>query len=405
MNDVKILLADHRADSFGPPVALAEYLKKNCDDFSYVSLPLGFSKTPQFSIRHFISGTLKFNKTINYDIFDGYNWHGDAISDIFREIMNLCRLTRFVFSTSKNKKFDIGIGIDPTTTFILLILQKIGLIRYVAYGNYNDPMTQRSKKSVINSIYKKITKFCLQHSNCVWYRWSNHKNVVHRLYGKFDEKQTFIVPIGLYRKFTREVNRPPKKLICSRHIAEYAGIHLIIQALPDVVKIKPNIEFVVIGDGQYLDTLKTMTKKLNLEHTVKFLGFMPHEKVLKKLSECDIGIATYLPTHLRKTFEPNAEMEALGGTTSTMELLGAGMPIIATRGMGISEAVEKRNAGIAIDYDVTQATNALLNILDEEKFPEMANNAVELSQEYEYDSIYSKTLNSIIDDMNSPKSD
>lgn len=106
-------------------------------------------------------------------------------------------------------------------------------------------------------------------------------------------------------------------------------------ALDDVIKalsyLSENIKFVLSGDGSDLVKLQSLIKKLKLENRVIFLGFLPHQEMLKYLKISDIFIRPSLS-------------EGLG--SSFLEAMAAGLPIIGTPVGGIPDFLIDRETGL-----------------------------------------------------------
>jgi len=107
---------------------------------------------------------------------------------------------------------------------------------------------------------------------------------------------------------------------------KYKGQHLIIEALARLRKqgIK-NFEYHLVGGGDS-SYLLSLSKKLGVSEQVRFLGTMPHEKLMNWLEEIDI----YAQPSLTEGF-PRALIEAMS----------KGLPSIGTRVGGIPELLDK----------------------------------------------------------------
>jgi glycosyltransferase involved in cell wall biosynthesis len=88
-----------------------------------------------------------------------------------------------------------------------------------------------------------------------------------------------------------------------------------------------NFKLIVVGDGRERAKLENLTKKLNLEREVVFLGQRPHQEALAIMKACDVLI---LPSKT-EVFP-----------TVVLEALALGRPVISTRVGGVVE-VESAN--------------------------------------------------------------
>jgi glycosyltransferase involved in cell wall biosynthesis len=76
-------------------------------------------------------------------------------------------------------------------------------------------------------------------------------------------------------------------------------------------------EFWIIGDGPYLDTVKSMAESMNIADAFVFTGRVPFEELLSLTSLCDIAVALYS--------EPMAH---LGLSNKMFEYMMLGMPFL-----------------------------------------------------------------------------
>lgn len=73
-------------------------------------------------------------------------------------------------------------------------------------------------------------------------------------------------------------------------ITRCKGIDTLLRAVPLVLKQIPAAKFMIIGDGPELKKLRKLSRKLEIESSVIFTGWVPFQKIPKYLNEADIGI-------------------------------------------------------------------------------------------------------------------
>jgi glycosyltransferase involved in cell wall biosynthesis len=127
------------------------------------------------------------------------------------------------------------------------------------------------------------------------------------------------------------------------------GIETTLRALPQVVKIKPDVVFLVIGkthpgvvknEGEkYREMLEDKVKKLELEKNVIFINkYLPLAELLEYLQLTDIYLFT--------SRDPN---QAVSGTFSYA--ISCGCPIISTPIPHVKEVLGDNDNGIFFDFD------------------------------------------------------
>lgn len=135
------------------------------------------------------------------------------------------------------------------------------------------------------------------------------------------------------------------------HGAQYAELY--IHAAKQVIDSNVNLQttkFMIIGEGDRLAELKSLTNELKISENIIFTGFVPHKKVPNYLSDADICVACFEDNEITKSKSP----------LKIVEYLAMGKPIIASnvgevRNMvgGVGRLVEPGN------------TNALARAIEE----------------------------------------
>jgi glycosyltransferase involved in cell wall biosynthesis len=195
------------------------------------------------------------------------------------------------------------------------------------------------------------------------------KNILETIYNIPADKIT-VIPHGIHPtplapsyQSKKILSIPTETTILSTFglLSQGKGIEYVIEALPEVIKQYPHIEYLVIGathpviiqeEGEtYRESLQKRIVELGIEKNVRFINtYIPTEKLLTYLSATDIYLATPL--------DPN---QAVSGTLSYA--MGAGRPVIATAFAQAKEDVTPE-AGILVDFkDSKQVSQALLDLL------------------------------------------
>lgn len=98
---------------------------------------------------------------------------------------------------------------------------------------------------------------------------------------------------------------------------ERKGTDVVIDALPEIARMFPNVTLDVIGDGSQLSSLKERAGKLGMATRVRFHGKVAQSEVVARLAACDLFC---YPTTASEGF-PKVVLEAMS----------AGLPIVTTR--------------------------------------------------------------------------
>ena len=142
-----------------------------------------------------------------------------------------------------------------------------------------------------------------------------------------------------------------KKIILSvSNLIKTKGIDYNIKAFSQLIKKYPNLIYLIIGDGSEKNNLKGLTKELKIENHVKFLGKLPHNKVIEYISICDI-------------FSLPSWNEGFG--VVYLEAMINGKPVIAVKGQGIDGIIQNKKNGLLIEpkntVDLIKALDFLIS--------------------------------------------
>jgi phosphatidylinositol alpha-1,6-mannosyltransferase len=156
---------------------------------------------------------------------------------------------------------------------------------------------------------------------------------------------------------------PPVKhgptILASGGVKERKGTHLLIEALPRVRAVIPNVQLVVTGgqgDATYLAQVRQRIDQLGLESCVHLVGMISENDLLAWYQHADVFAVPSLAV--------GDKFEGFG--LVFLEASACGLPVIGTTGSGIEEAILDGQTGLLIPQnDVPALADALLRLLQE----------------------------------------
>ena len=148
------------------------------------------------------------------------------------------------------------------------------------------------------------------------------------------------------------------------------GHQYVIHALPLILKRRPEVYLVVVGDGPYLRVLKRLATDVGIAERVKFLGW--REDILTPLAAMDVfchatlleimSRSTYVSRWRRIPLTPSLAGEPLG--RAVLEASAAGVPVVATDAGGHREIIEHGKTGLLVELaDAPALAAAVLQVL------------------------------------------
>lgn len=166
-----------------------------------------------------------------------------------------------------------------------------------------------------NYIRKKITRFILSRADLITTDGYNAQEAMIEKLGVKKDKIRFI-QFGIDTRifFPKENSQKIYDLISLRSLEPLYDIETLIKAVNIVKKEISEIKYAIAGSGSEEEKLKKLTKELNLEKNINFLGRIGHCNLPKILNDSKIYISTALSDS--------------GLSMSTAEAMACGLPVI-----------------------------------------------------------------------------
>ncbi len=357
----------------GPAQELESYLvARKMKKFRYIGHPFTFAA----DIRSFYSVYKDGNKELSHK---AYGWRLPGVLGYVKDL--LYTLGWLLFS---GEKYDLYIGVDNLNAFAGLMLRALGKTDTVFFYTI-DYIPKRFDNRLLNRLYHWMDSYCVAHCDYVWnlspvmIEEREKKGVLAKHSGK-----QITVPIGtdLNVKRTPFEDIDRYTIAFFGHLRQGQGVDFLIGLLPEVIEKIPKARLLIIGTGPLEKQLKERAEMFGLSNHVRFAGFIEdHTEAQTLLSRCAVGIAPYEDsesTYTRYTDpgKPKAYM-------------AAGLPVVITKVPRIAYEIERKGAGIAIEYDSGDAVRALVSILsDDDRLLEYKKNAIEFAGEFEWPAIF-----------------
>lgn len=362
----------------GPTQELRDFFIKNNITFSFLEHPFSFNdKESRSKITYYQKGIAKKNaQSIKIGGHDLLFFAKDFFYTLY-------------FVIKFRKKYDICIAADNLNTLAAWFLKKIGYINKLVYWTI-DYTPRRFENTILNKIYHSIDRFCCYHADLLWnsskrmFEARNKNGVNIKKCAK-----EIIVPDGCHFE---EIGRLDKKsddrfkLVFMGHLIKNKGVDLIIQALPKLIEIFPEIKLTIIGKGNESENLKALSRNLNIEKYVNFTGFIEdHKEVERIIASCGIAIAPYVPDPGSFTFFSDVGKVKI--------YLAAGLPVLVTDVPEIAKEIEEKKAGMIFQYDPNDLIEKISEIIkNEEQYDIYRENSINLAKNLDWNNLFSNVL-------------
>ena len=137
-------------------------------------------------------------------------------------------------------------------------------------------------------------------------------------------------------------------LLSVGYLIERKGHHLLLQAMPEILKHYPHARLVVVGDGDMRGALVQLARDLHIEPQVTFAGAIAQAELKHWYSAADVFV-------LASSRE--------GWANVLLESMACGTPVVATRIWGTPEVVTDERVGLLVDHRNAEAIAAAVSRL------------------------------------------
>lgn len=249
-----------------------------------------------------------------------------------------------IYRLVKNNKFDLihSHWLIPQG-FFAAVIKKMFNIPLVVTAHAGDIFTVRSP------ILRQTVKFVLSNCDACTVVSNGTRIAVENVY---QPKKLELIPMGVdltsfsptnkdfsIKKNLGLIESDPMVLAIGR-FAEKKGFKYLLKALPSVVQEFPNLKLVIVGFGPEEERLKQLTRELNLEPNVVFLGKIPNQELPKYYASADVFVCPSI-------IDSRGDTEGL--PVVLMESLASKCPVVASDVGGISDAIINDETGFLIE--------------------------------------------------------
>ena len=380
LDELSVLIVSHIAFGTGHSQELENFLKRRVQKLVFIGHPFFYVEAKNSFVTIYEKGRFKSK-------IEAPKIMGPEFLFYLKDFV----LT-FYFILRLKSRFDIYVGADPLNALVGILLRQLSIVR-VAIFYVIDYVPVRFKNPIFNGIYHFIDRICVYHANYTWNLTSAMMDARAKRGIKNKKTNQIVVPTGT--PFDRVKHLPIEEInktnmVFISHLRKGQGIELILEAMPMVVEKIPSVKLIVIGTGQLEKKIKREVKEKKIDNNVLFLGYIEnHEEAEKIISKCGVGIAPYVPDSGSFTWYADPGKPKV--------YLGCGVPVIITKVPEVAFEIEKRGAGIVIDYNKHELIDAIVKLLTNyEMYCQCRRKALEFASEYTWDNIFFKAFNQIL---------
>jgi glycosyltransferase involved in cell wall biosynthesis len=274
----------------------------------------------------------------------------------------------------------VFVGFGCHHTLAGLILKKLGRVKVVVHWNI-DFTPERFTNRTWNFLYNWADKFALMKSDFQVDITLKAQESRFKLYRLQKSDRAMVVPHGINKHQILKVNDDSffaKRIVFLGNLSEHQGVQNVILAMPMIRKEIPNATLNIIGDGPYAQDLQILVRKLKLDDSVNFTGYLSEEAISAFLTNSTLGVAPYIIES--KSYSNFADPGKI------KLYLRHGLPIVTTNVAPIAEDIEGRKCGLIVDDIAAEVGQAIINIMNSKfMWDEMSTNSHKYAKSLTWD--------------------
>ena len=244
-----------------------------------------------------------------------------------------------------------------------------------------------AKSKGLKSIQRKIEKIynskTLKNSTKILVSNKITKNIINDFY-HVPIQNISIIPNGVDISKYYTQNKISNKIVFSGAMYYHRGLDVLLNAVIKIIKINPEIKFILFGSGPELEKLKEFTQKNNLNNNVKFEGWVDRNEIPNYLSEANIGIGPLRLTEVTKGALP----------IKVLEYMASSLPIIAMKNTLPEDILKDNENGFNVKDENELIDKILFLVSNENIRRKMGEKSKEMVLKFDWKNI----SNSIIDE-------
>jgi glycosyltransferase involved in cell wall biosynthesis len=300
----------------------------------------------------------------------------------------------FVWSLSQGKTWDLYVGSNNVNAFVGLMLKKIGVVAKVVYYVIDFNPT-RYENPMLNYLYHALDQYCVTNADETWNLSPRMQQGREKYFHFFGGRQR-VIPVGIWRDslaanpFTTVRKHT---LVFLGHILQKQGIGHVISAIPIIREQIRDFEFLVIGGGEYLDTLRQQVAKLKIGKHVRFTDYVEdHREIDKMLSHCALAVALY-----EKYDGKNLNFTYFAEPTKLKSYLSQGLPVLLSNVPYNAKEIEDHNCGKIITNNPQSIAKEVVSIFNNtETLRDMRKNVIIYRKQFDWERIFNQALSSLV---------
>jgi colanic acid/amylovoran biosynthesis glycosyltransferase len=366
-----------------------------------------YAKQNGFAIKIIVNKFLGINNSSQNELFQKYNIEDNIVKPFqFKknkfvklfQVLHILSNPRVLMFSFRYYKLKRKKNLTPLAILYQYRNVKNNIV-HIHFNNALEPLVSLAKigyidpKCIItfhgydaflengNSFQKKYGEFYKKHVLAVTVNSNYLKEEVLKL--GIDSSKIKVIPIGIDTSIYKgqpkqKLQNKSLKLLTVGRLVQLKGQKYAIRAISQLVQQGYNVEYYIVGDGNYLTVLKKEVKRLNLSRYIFFEGAKQQDDILGYLRKSDIFI-------ISSTYDDIVKRREAFGIVS-IEAQAMGLPIIGFQSGGFPETIIEGETGFAVeDRNVDALVSKIEYLIDNpELYQSMSKAAIKHAQSFDH---------------------
>lgn len=280
-------------------------------------------------------------------------------SSSIKPVQAVKRLSRFIHVVQTFKP-DLLIASGERSIWLAGLVLPILRIPWVIIGH-------GSEFGAMNTLSTKITRLTANRANAIicvsqfTQRMMNKMGIEKPqseiIHNGADQDTFHVLPkedIIAFRK--KETSHDKFIILTVGNVSDRKGQEVVVRALPEIVKERPEVEYWIVGLPQKKAELLALAKELGVEDSLRFWGRVETEQLVSLYNACDLFVMTSRQLS-------DGDFEGYG--IAVIEAALCGKPAVVSNNSGLVEAVIDGETGLVVPQNDPKATaETILSLID-----------------------------------------
>lgn len=248
----------------------------------------------------------------------------------------------------------------------------------------DDAIYEKSSglKSIQRKIEKMISSKMLKKAGRILVSNEETKKIVSEFY-KISPNKIKIIPNGIETKiFYFNQIKKTKLVIFSGVLYNHRGLDILIKSIPLVLEKKPEIKFLLVGEGPEKEKLQKMVSDLKINKNVEFKKWIERKEIIKILADASVGIGPLRLTSVTKGALP----------IKVLEYMASSLPLISQKDTLPQNILIDGENGFFINDEEELASKIIYLFENEDEREKMGQKSHDLVQDFDWGIISEKII-------------